>query len=96
MTYNPGDFSFIANNTDRMMYEDMFTAVSKACAWEEMKADPGTGGYMFGAQDLVSRISGHLTDRVGHSGASFAYTMRVMQAIARYGWPYFVASHRQS
>jgi hypothetical protein len=94
MTQQPGDFSFIASNMDRIMYEDMYTAVSKADAWEEIKADPGEGGFMFGAQDLVSRISSHLDDRVGHSGASFAYTLRVMQAIARQGWQTFVESHK--
>ena len=63
-------------------------------SWEEIKADPGEGGFMFGAQDLVSRISSHLNDRVGHSGASFAYTLRAMQAIARQGWNVFVETHK--
>ncbi len=90
----PGDFSFIESSMDRMMYEDMYTAVSNANAWEEIKADPGEGGFMFGAQDLVSKISSHLNDRVGHSGASFAYTLRVMQSIARQGWNVFVETHK--
>ena len=78
-----------------MMFEDMYAAVTKAEAWGEIKVDPGYGGFMFGAQALVSRISGHLEDRVGHSGASFAYTLRVMQMIARDGWLRFVELRKQ-
>lgn len=95
MTYNPGDFSFVKDESDRIMFEDMYAAVTKAEAWEDIKADPGYGGFMFGAQTLVSRILVHLEDRVGHSGASFAYTLRVMQMIARDGWLHFVELRKQ-
>jgi hypothetical protein len=87
----PGDFSWIADNMTRTSYEDMYAAITKAGAWEDMKADPGEGGYMFGGAAVVDRVSAVLNDRVGHSGASFSWYMRAMQRLARMGWEAWVA-----
>lgn len=93
---NPGDFSFMKDNMTRMMMEDMWAAVTAAEAWDDIKADPGDGGFMFGARDLTTRITAKLNDRVGHSGASFAYTLRYLQAIARDGWASWVHAQQET
>lgn len=89
-----GDFSFIHNVSERMMLEDMYDAVSKVEAWNDLRQGPGDDGYMWGAQDMTGWIVIHLKDRVGHSGASFAVTLRAMQFIAKRGWNAFVESYK--
>ncbi len=89
-----GDFSFISDSSQRIMLEDMYAAVEKAEAWEDLCKDPGDGGFMFGAHDLVNRIDAKLNDRLGHSGATFAITLRTIQYIAIHGWDAFVATSK--
>lgn len=88
----PGDFSFVTDAMEREMLADMYCAVTKAEAWDEMKADPGDGGFMFSrsAQALNARVTAALADPGVHSGASFGFCMRVMQKIARDGWDAYV------
>lgn len=88
----PGDFSFISDKSERDMLTDMYQAVSRLEAWDEVVEDPGAGGFMFGAQDLTSRVSAALANPGVHSGASFGFCMRVMQKIARDGWAAYVQS----
>jgi hypothetical protein len=89
-----GDFSFISDSSQRIMLEDMYAAVEKADAWEDLRADPGPGGFMYGAHDLVTRIDRKLIDRIGHSGATFGITLRSIQYIAIHGWEAFVATFK--
>lgn len=93
-TYAEGDFSFVKSAIDRTMLEDMWAAINAAEGWEEMKADPGEGGFMFGRAPIIERVTAHLKDRVGHSGASFGCTMRVMQQLARMGWKDWLAAQK--
>ena len=88
----PGDFSFVTDAMERDMLADMYRAVTKAEAWDEMKADPGDGGFMYSrsAQALTTRVTAALADPGVHSGASFGFCMRVMQKIARDGWGAYV------
>ena len=81
-----GDFSFIQCPDTRAAYEDMYTAVTKAAAWDDIRQDPGEGGFMFGARALTAKLMENLTAPHIHSGASAAFYMRQMQFIARYGW----------
>jgi hypothetical protein len=85
-----GDFSFIANTSDRVAYQDIYAAITKADAWEWMKYDPGPGGFMFSTSDTMRRIHANLVDSMGFSGAAFALYMRQMQYIARAGWDEWV------
>lgn len=94
-TYAEGDFSFVKDATERTMFEDMWAAIGAADGWNDMKADPGEGGFMYSRAPIVERVTAHLKDRVGHSGASFGYTMRAMQLLARIGWAAWVAQVAQ-
>jgi hypothetical protein len=90
----PGDFSFVRDQSEREMLTDMYNAVTAAEAWEDMKADPGEGGFMFSqsAQALNARVTAALANPDVHSGASFGFCMRVMQKIARDGWASYVTT----
>jgi hypothetical protein len=81
-----GDFSFIQDEMERTMYQEMYTAITAAGAWDDMKADPGDGGFMFSGAPVISKVCAHLNDSVGHSGSSFGITMRKMQRLACVGW----------
>lgn len=96
MTTLAGNFSFIKDSMWRVMCQEMYTAITAADAWTEMKADPGDGGYMFSGAPVVSKVSAHLNDTVGHSGSSFGITMRNMQQLARVGWDVWAAEQKAS
>jgi hypothetical protein len=87
-----GDFSFIKCEHTREMLDDAYKAITIAEAWNSMKKDPGSGGYIFSNHDYIISINKHMK-YTGHSGASYAFTMRAMQAIAVYGWNKFVENN---
>ena len=89
----PGDFSMIRDEITRMAYEDMYAAITKAEAWPDMKKEPSGSGFMFSSDPHIGRIYSKLTDRVGHSGASIACTMRAMQHLAQTSWSSFIAPY---
>lgn len=92
--YFAGDFSFMKEESDRAALEDMFQAVVATRSWEALREEPGDGGFMFGAPELARTISGALKDPTVHSGSSYAWCMREMQFIARYGWNTYVKNVR--
>lgn len=92
--YMAGDFSFMTRKSDQEALEDMFQAVVATRAWETLREDPGDGGFMFGAPELARQISAALKDPHIHSGASYAWCMRQMQAIAQVGWDTYVKNVR--
>lgn len=96
MTSAAPDFSFIRDRMTRTMYTEMFMAIDKAGAWAAMREDPGPGGFMFSGAPIISEISAHLNDTVGHSGASFGFTMRSMQRLARIGWDRWAAEIKEA
>ena len=92
MSFSRGDFSFVPPS-ERYMLEDAFKAVTVNKAWEEMGKDPGGGGFMFSKPSAtMQKVYSSMTYE-GHSGASHAWTMRVMQAIAQDGWEAYVKGH---
>jgi hypothetical protein len=84
-----GDFSFIADSEVRIMFEDAYTAITRAEAWEFVGRDPGDGGFMYSSDPKSYAIQKEMKYD-GHSGASYGITMRKMQQLARIGWEAFV------
>jgi hypothetical protein len=75
------------------MLDDAYKAISLAEEWTYMKTDPGPGGYMFSpSNESIKAISAKIK-YYGHSGASFALTMRSMQYLAIHGWDNYVTSY---
>jgi len=93
MSVEFGNFSFITDPHDRTLLEDMFQAVTKADKWNEIKEDPGEGGFMFGDHTLAENILHYMRLADQHSGASFALCMRTLQAISRNGWNSWVENY---
>jgi hypothetical protein len=96
MPYTPGDFSFEHDEQTRLAFEDMWIAITTTETWSAMVQDPGEGGFCWSRSPHIVAIHTALNDRVGHSGASLALTMRTMQRLARIGWDAFVAERTAS
>lgn len=86
--------------SDMTMFSDAYKAIdSVKGGWEFMRDDePGEGGYMFGKSQnrkLREQIDDAIAkaDSLGHSGGSYAMTMRNMQYIAKHGWTKFIQFH---
>lgn len=69
------------------MLADAYDAITKAEMWEYMrlKSTPGPDGFMFSPAIELAAINAEMTYE-GHSGASYAWTMRQMEGIAKAGW----------
>ena len=67
--------------------QDAYDAVTKADMWEYLRlpTTPGKDGFMFNADVELTAINYEMT-YTGHSGASYAWTMRQMEFIAKQGW----------
>lgn len=72
---------------DSMMLADAEQAVTKADLWEYLRlpTTPGKDGFMFSKDIELAMINAEMKYQ-GHSGASYAWTMRQMEAIAKGGW----------
>ena len=66
---------------------DMANAVTEAKLWNWFKNEspPKEQGYMNWGHDNINKIENNLADNP-HSGATFGYCMRQMQAIAKQGF----------
>jgi hypothetical protein len=69
------------------MLADAYQAVTKADMWEYLRlpSTPGKDGFMFSSDIELAAINSEMTYS-GHSGASYAWTLRQMEAIAKGGW----------
>lgn len=87
-----GDFSFIYDDATRIYLKDAWQAIEKTNTWEDLKRNdvPGEGGFMFSSHPVIKKISSAMDDSLGHSGATFGWTMRQMEYIAKDGWEKWV------
>ena len=98
MNYAINDFSFMEDIHAGKMIQDALLAVELVPGgMEEIKKDPGSRGFMFStASDIRKRIDEELskTETGGlHSGSSYGWTMRQVQAIASLGWDEYVIQY---
>jgi hypothetical protein len=79
-----GKFEYM-NENERVMFVNAWQAITLTDNWDFIKED--TKGFMFSDDPQIDIISKKMVELGydGHSGSSFAITMRVMQYIAKYG-----------
>lgn len=84
-THKRGNFDYIEDPTTREMISIAFKAVDLLELWDYM--DLETSSYMLSNDENVRKISNKIEELGywGHSGCSFAWTLRVIQKIARIG-----------
>ena len=68
------------------------TLQRESCAWTYLRDNPPSErtGYMFSDNPMFSAINGNM--QVGHSGSSYAWTMRNLQYIATHGLDAYIAA----
>jgi hypothetical protein len=68
------------------------TQQRESCAWTYLRDNPPSErtGYMFSDNPMFSVINGNM--QVGHSGGSYAWTMRNLQYIATHGLDAYIAT----
>jgi hypothetical protein len=90
-TPQPGNFTW---SRDSGMLADAYEAVTAAEAWDFLRTEspPADKGYMFWDHPMQKKIESHMKLLDAHSGASYGWTMRQMEAIAKYGWASWVAN----
>jgi hypothetical protein len=81
----PGKFDYIKDNWTRDMLINAWQAISITETWDFVKQD--IDSFMFSDNPRVNIIYNKMEELGygGHSGASFGFTMRTMQFIAKYG-----------
>ena len=85
---NP-DLSFITDDNIRYMVMEAYNTIHKHELWSKLRnlTPNEQEGFMFSKNPEIIRINKlvNAESQTGHSGASLAYTMRVIQQISRYG-----------
>ena len=80
-----GNFSYITDINSRQMLNNAYNAICQTETWDFVKQD--IESFMFSSDSRIDKISAKMNELgyYGHSGASFGWTMRNMQYIAKYG-----------
>jgi hypothetical protein len=82
----PGNFAgFNLCDNEKEMLTDAYKAVTAANAWQFLKTYTPENGFMFSQHPVLEQINTHMTFK-GHSGSSYGFVMRTMEAIAKNGW----------
>jgi len=81
------NFSYVKDDYERKVLEETFEIISNIDgAWEFLKDfEPlHNKGFMFSSHPMLNKIFQASEERGhGHSGASWALTMRIMESIAK-------------
>lgn len=92
MTDSIPDFSFIRDDLSRSSIEDAYAAISATDGgWKFLQefSPDADKGFMFSDHPVLRQIGAHMS--VGHSGLSYAWTMRQMEYIAKNGFSAYKA-----
>ena len=87
-----GDFASLGLDEHSVtMLTRAFTFVNETPGGWEVLAQPdipGPNGFMFSSDNRLNELSRKIGDdnEMGHSGASYGWTMRNMESIAKKGW----------
>ncbi len=85
------DFIKIKDTHVREMMKNAYDAITMADGWDFMK-NFNDESFMFSSNPLVRTISANMEflGYTGHSGASFGWTMRTMEYLAKKGKDAFI------
>lgn len=89
----PGDFASLPmGEHEKKILTDAYAAVSTTPGgWDFLKTfvPASTEGFMFSRHPILTSISQNMSYD-GHSGASYGWVMRNMEAIAKEGWDAYI------
>jgi hypothetical protein len=94
MTHN---YSELFDAHEAMMLRDMDAAITQCNLWEWLREyTPEEGkGFMFSHHPNLDKINAAMKYQ-GHSGSSYAWTMRQMEYIAKHGWTLFEFANKNA
>lgn len=80
---------------EAVMLQDADNAITQCNLWEWLRSYvPSEGkGFIFADNPNLDRINNAMKFQ-GHSGGSYAWTMRCMESIAKDGWELFVTNRK--
>ena len=106
--YNPMAITYPTTTSDPRLSEHEFdynvidgihaviktTTQRESCMWTYLRNNPPSEktGYMFSHDDTFTAIMNNM--QVGHSGASYAWTMRNLQYIASHGLDTYITEFK--
>jgi hypothetical protein len=81
-SFVPGEFKYIKDRNSRVMLQNAYQAINQTETWNFVKRP--IESFSFSSAPEIRRISDKMVELgyTGHSGFSFGWTMREMQAIA--------------
>jgi len=81
-------FDTLYSPYESTLLADAHQAITQCEAWSWLATfEPDEGfGFAMSCHPMLDRISTAMTHGGEHSGASFGFTLRVMQSIAKRGW----------
>ena len=83
--FKKGNFDYIKGDNEREMISTLYNAVQSLEYWDFINKN--TGPYMFNSDPKITRIHNKVQELgyFGHSGFSFAWTLRQIQFISEIG-----------
>lgn len=93
----PYDYASLFKEHEVQMLEDAEAAITQCDLWDWLREyTPEEGkGFSFSRHPNLDRINSAMKYE-GHSGSSYAETMRCMEYIAKHGWTLFEFNTRQA
>lgn len=94
----PGKFNYINDANTRKMLSTAYQAINILELWQLITENPGEYGFMFSDDQRVYQIYNKIEELgyTGHSGFSFAFSMRQIQFIAINGEKEFKKSYMKN
>lgn len=95
MSIVPGDFCFVNDKHDAEMLADGYNAITDLNLWNWLENyTPEKGeGFMFSNHENITKICNAMKN--SGSGATFSWTMRNMEYIAKHGWETYVDEYKK-
>jgi hypothetical protein len=88
------DFLKIEDEHSRFMLENAYQAITHVEAWDFLRTfNDNQNGFMFSSNPMTGKIMSKMEELgyTGHSGFSFAWTMRNMEFLAKHGRDEFLS-----
>lgn len=87
------DFTFISDDDTRRLVINGYHAVTQLELWDWLKSFEPNEGFMWSSHPNISVVMNKMEtidETVGHSGASFGFTMRHLEYIAKNGMEEYI------
>jgi hypothetical protein len=87
-----GNFSTVPgiDNWEASLLQDAYDAITVAEEWDYFRTF-SEQSFMFSRSANLQKVQAHMKTMDEHSGSSYGFVMRTMEAIAKKGWESWIA-----